>query len=110
MSPATFHILLALAEHEQHGYAISQDIESRTSGDVRLPPGTLYRTLQRMVEEGLIVEAKRRPARILDDERRRYYRITPAGTAAARAEMARLADLMRLAKSRGLTPAPAPQS
>lgn len=106
MSPATFHILVALAESEQHGYAISQDIETRTAGEVRLPPGTLYRTLQRMVEDGLIVETKRRPARVLDDERRRYYRITPMGTAAARAETARLADLVRLAKSRGLTPAP----
>jgi DNA-binding PadR family transcriptional regulator len=107
MSPATFHILVALAEGERHGYAISQDIETRTDGEVRLPPGTLYRTLQRMVEDGLIVETKRRPARLLDDERRRYYRITPDGTAAARAEIARLTDLVRLAKSRGLAPATA---
>jgi DNA-binding PadR family transcriptional regulator len=100
---ATFHILLALAGGDQHGYAIIQDVEARTSGDLRLSAGTLYRSLARMVEQGLIVEvAKRRTT--ADDERRRYYRITPFGTAVARAEMRRLTELVRLARASGLTP------
>jgi DNA-binding PadR family transcriptional regulator len=106
LSPATFHILLALAGEEHHGYAISQDVEARTAGAVRLGPATLYRTLQRMVEDGLIAESRSRRGRVLD-ERRRYYRITALGTAAARAEAARLADLVRLARARGLPPLPA---
>src|SRR5688572_20194837 len=103
LPPATFHILLALAGEERHGYAIIQDVEARTDGDLRLSAGTLYRSLARMVEQGLIVEvAKRRTA--ADDERRRYYRITPFGTAVARAEMRRLTQLVRLARATGLTP------
>jgi DNA-binding PadR family transcriptional regulator len=103
LPPATFHILLALAGEDRHGYAIIQDVEARTSGELRLSAGTLYRSLARMVEQGLIVEvAKRRTA--ADDERRRYYRITPFGTAVARAEMRRLTQLVRLARATGLTP------
>src|SRR5215203_5245944 len=103
LPPATLHILLALAEGERHGYAIIQDVEARTSGEMRLSAGTLYRSIARMVEQGLIVEvAKRRTA--ADDERRRYYRITPFGTAVARAEMRRLSELVRLARRSGLTP------
>jgi DNA-binding PadR family transcriptional regulator len=103
LPPATFHILLAVAEGERHGYAIIQDVEARTDGELRLSAGTLYRSVARMVEQGLIVEvARRRTA--ADDERRRYYRITPFGTAVARAEMRRLAQLLRLARARGLTP------
>jgi DNA-binding PadR family transcriptional regulator len=100
---ATFHILLALTGEDRHGYAIIQDVEARTSGELRLSAGTLYRSIARMVEQGLIVEvAKRRtPA---DDERRRYYRITPFGTAVARAEMRRLTQLVRLARATGLSP------
>jgi DNA-binding PadR family transcriptional regulator len=103
LPPATFHILLALASEERHGYAIIQDVEAGTDGDLRLSAGTLYRSIARMVEQGLITEVARRrtPA---DDERRRYYRITPFGTAVARAEMARLTQLVRLAKASGLTP------
>jgi DNA-binding PadR family transcriptional regulator len=103
LPPATFHILLAVAEGERHGYAIIQDVEARTDGELRLSAGTLYRSVARMVEQGLIAEVARRrtPA---DDERRRYYRITPFGTAVARAEMRRLAQLLRLARARGLTP------
>lgn len=106
LPPATFHILLALVDQDRHGYAIIQDVEARTDGELRLSAGTLYRSVARMVEQGLIVEAARRPAARLDDERRRYYRITPFGTAVARAEMARLARLLRLARARGLTPEP----
>ncbi len=101
---ATFHILVSLAEEERHGYAIIQDIEARTSGELRLSPGTLYRSIQRMLEQGLLVESRRRPARALDDERRRYYRITPLGVAAARAEMRRMTQLVRLGRDRGLEP------
>jgi DNA-binding PadR family transcriptional regulator len=101
---ATFHILVALAEEDRHGYAILQDVAARTDGAVRLGAGTLYRSIQRMLEEGLIVELQERPAPELDDERRRYYRITPFGTAVARAEARRLADLVRLARAAGLAP------
>jgi DNA-binding PadR family transcriptional regulator len=104
LPPATFHILMSLADEERHGYAIIQDVEERTEGELRLSAGTLYRSIQRMLEQGLIVESRRRPARALDDERRRYYRITPAGLAAARAEMRRLTKLVRLGRARGLTP------
>jgi DNA-binding PadR family transcriptional regulator len=104
LPPAAFHILLSLAEADRHGYAIIQDVEARTDGELRLSAGTLYRSIQRMLEQGLIVEPRTRPARALDDERRRYYRITPFGTAVARAETRRLARLVRLARARGLTP------
>jgi len=106
LPPATFHILLALAPGERHGYAIIQDVEASTNGDLRLSAGTLYRSIARMVEQGLIAEvARRRTA--ADDERRRYYRLTPYGTAVARAETARLTQLVRLARANGLTPHPA---
>ena len=104
LPPATFHILMSLAESERHGYAIIQDVEARTEGELRLSPGTLYRSIQRMLQQGLIVESRRRPPAPLDDARRRYYRITPLGTATARAEMRRLTQLVRLARARGLTP------
>lgn len=106
LPPATFHILLALASEDRHGYAIIQDVEARTNGELRMSAGTLYRSIARMVEQGLIVEvAKRRTA--ADDERRRYYRITTFGTAVARVEMRRLTQLVRLARATGLTPATA---
>lgn len=104
LPPATLHILLALSDGERHGYGIIQDVEARTDGELRLSAGTLYRSIARMVEQGLIVEvAKRRT--VADDERRRYYRITPFGTAVARAELRRLEQLVRLARERGLRPA-----
>src|SRR6267142_4483538 len=87
---ATFQILLALAEDDRHGYAIIQDVAARTGGELKLSAGTLYRSIQRMLEQGLIVETRERPAPEDDDERRRYYRITPFGTAVARAEARRL--------------------
>ena len=106
LPPATFHILLALTNDVRHGYAIIQDVAIRTNGELRLSAGTLYRSVARMVEQGLITEtAKRRT--VADDERRRYYRITPFGTAVARAEMRRLTDLVRLARASGLKPRPA---
>jgi len=104
LPPATFHILLSLSEEDRHGYAILQDVASRTRGAVKLGAGTLYRSIQRMLEQGLVEETRERPAPEEDDERRRYYRITPRGTAVARAEARRLATLVELARSSGLVP------
>lgn len=104
LPPATLHILLALADEDRHGYAIIQDVEARTGGELRLSAGTLYRSVARMVEQGLIAEVTPRRTRA-DDERRRYYRITPFGTAVARADLRRLAQLVRLGRARGLAPA-----
>lgn len=101
---ATFHILLALAAEDRHGYGIIQDIAARTGGQLRLSPGTLYRSIQRMLEQGLIEETDERPAPELDDERRRYYRLTQRGRTVARAEASRLAGLVRLARAQGLVP------
>jgi DNA-binding PadR family transcriptional regulator len=101
LPPVTFHVLVALAEEELHGYAIIQDVATRTGGQVQLGAGTLYRSIHRMLEQGLVVEARRRPAPELDDERRRYYRITPFGTAVARAEARRLSQLLELARAKG---------
>jgi DNA-binding PadR family transcriptional regulator len=101
---ATFHILLSVAEQERHGYRIIQDVAARTGGELRLSAGTLYRSIQRMLEDGLIEEVRERPAPELDDERRRYYRITSFGTAVARAEVRRLAELVKLARARGWAP------
>ena len=103
LPPTTFHILLALFEEERHGYAIIQDVEARTEGELRLSAGTLYRTIARLVEQGLIAEVnRRRPAG--DDPRRRYYRLTPFGVAVARAETRRLSQLVRMARAKGLKP------
>lgn len=104
LPPATFHILLALAEEDRHGYAIIQDVEARTGGELRLSAGTLYRSVQRMLEQGLIVETRERPAPEEDDERRRYYRISPLGTAVAKAEGRRLSELVRMARDVGFVP------
>jgi DNA-binding PadR family transcriptional regulator len=101
---ATFHILVALAHEDRHGYAIMLDVEKRTDGELRLSAGTLYRSIQRMLEQGLITETSERPAPELDDERRRYYRITPFGAAVARAETQRMANLVRMARVEGLSP------
>jgi DNA-binding PadR family transcriptional regulator len=99
---ATFHILLALAKEDRHGYAVIQDVEQRTGGEIRLSAGTLYRSIQRMLEQGLLRETRDRPAPELDDERRRYYRITPFGQAVARAEAHRMSELVRMARAQGL--------
>ena len=104
LPPATFHILLALADDDRHGYAIIQEVAVRTGGELRLSAGTLYRSIQRMLEQGLIVETRDRPAPELDDERRRYYRIAPFGTAVARAEARRLTQLVKLARVSGFLP------
>lgn len=98
---ATFHILLSLAEEDRHGYAIIQDVANRTNGALRLSAGTLYRSIQRMLEQGLLIETQERPDPQLDDERRRYYRITKFGKAVARAETARLSELVKFARASG---------
>ncbi len=104
LSPAVFHILLAVARDELHGYGIIQDVAARTGGSITLSPGTLYRSIQRMLEQGLIEESSERPAPEFDDERRRYYRITKWGTRVARAEAERLSRLLHLARAQGLMP------
>jgi DNA-binding PadR family transcriptional regulator len=101
---ATFHILLALADEDRHGYAIIQDVAARTGGELTLSAGTLYRSIQRMLEQGLLVETRERPAPEDDDERRRYYRITPFGTVVARAEARRLTQLVKMARAAGFAP------
>jgi DNA-binding PadR family transcriptional regulator len=110
LQPATFHILMALSEEDRHGYAIIQDIAARTDGAIRLSAGTLYRSLQRMLEQGLIEETEDRPAPDEDDERRRYYRMTTFGATVARAEASRLQELVRLARASGFVPRSAPRS
>jgi DNA-binding PadR family transcriptional regulator len=104
LPPVTFHILVALADEDRHGYAIMQDVAARTDGALKLGAGTLYRSVQRMLEQGLIAEVSARPAPELDDERRRYYRITPFGRSVARAEARRLAQMLKLARASGFAP------
>lgn len=104
LPPATFHILIALADGDRHGYAIIQDVAASTNGELRLSPGTLYRSIQRMLEQGVIVETRERPEPEEDDERRRYYRLTPFGEEVARAEARRLTQLVKLARQSGFAP------
>ena len=104
LQPAVLHILMALAEDDRHGYAIIQNVAERTGGGVRLSAGTLYRSIQRMLEEGLLVEIDDRPDPEEDDERRRYYRITRLGRNVARAEAQRLIDLVKMARASGFVP------
>ena len=104
LPPVTFHILVALADEDRHGYAIMQDAAQRTDGTIKLGAGTLYRSVQRMLEQGLISEISTRPAPEMDDERRRYYRITPFGRTVAKAEARRLAQMLKLARASGFAP------
>ena len=97
-----FHILLTLAEGDRHGYSIGKEVEEATGGAIRLGPGTLYGLLKQMVDDGWIAEVRSGPD---DDPRRRYYRLTPRGRRIAQAEAERLADLVRVARSRRLLPA-----
>src|SRR5256885_17169395 len=90
LRPVEFHILLALAADERHGYGLLQAVASLTDGELQLEPGTLYRALHRMLKDGWVAESARRPAADQDDERRRYYRLTPAGRPVASAEAHRL--------------------
>jgi DNA-binding PadR family transcriptional regulator len=97
LSAAFFHILLSLGEGERHGYALKREISLRTCGKLKLGPGVLYGSINKMLELGLIEESDERPDPHLDDERRRYYRITNHGRKAARAEAVRMRELVQLA-------------
>jgi DNA-binding PadR family transcriptional regulator len=101
LSPAVFHILLALADEDRHGYAIMQDVEARTDGMVRIGPGMLYGSIKWLLADGYIEPAARRRQA---DERRRLYRLTPAGRALLKAEAARLEAAVSLARSRRVLP------
>src|SRR5438132_7964595 len=98
LTPAVFHILLALADNERHGYGIMQEIGRRTDGKLRMGPGTLYGSIKRMLADGLIEESGERPDPALDDERRRYYRLTDFGRRVAQAEAQRLEQVVRIAQ------------
>ncbi len=100
MTPPVFHILLSLAEEERHGYGIMQDVAEQTGGALQLGPGTLYGCLKRMLAAGLVEESDERPDPALDDERRRYYRMTPLGRRTVRAEAQRLAGAVTVAMAR----------
>jgi len=102
LTPAVFHILLALADGESHGYGIMQDVERFTNGETRLGPGTLYRSIQRMLVDGLIEELAISLHDETDEDRRRYYRLTPKGLSVATREAERLADLVDAARHRDL--------
>jgi DNA-binding PadR family transcriptional regulator len=100
----TFHILVSLADQDRHGYAIMCDVRDRTDGALRLSPSTLYASIRRLLEKGLIEELAERPDPEHDDERRRYYRLTPLGRAVAKAEARRLERLLADARATGLLP------
>jgi len=102
LTPAVFHILLALSEGERHGYAIMQEVAADTNGSLQLGPGTLYGCLKRMLSARLVEESDERPDPALDDERRRYYRITDLGARALRAEGERLASAVSAARAKRL--------
>jgi DNA-binding PadR family transcriptional regulator len=104
LPPATFHILVALADDDRHGYAIMQEVAGRTNGALKLSAGTLYRSIQRMLEQGLVTEVGTPAKSLSDDERRRYYRITAFGRAVATAEAQRLAQMVALARASGFAP------
>ena len=100
LTPPVFHILLALADGEKHGYAIMKDVEAQTSGQLKMGPGTLYGSIKRMLAGGLIAETDERPDMALDDERRRYYRLTTQGQAVVAAESRRLALAVKVAQQK----------
>ena len=104
LSPQVFHILVALADRDQHGYSIMQDVELRTGGELRLSPGTLYGSIKRMLEQGLVAELRRRDRPDESDERRRYYRLTPLGRKVVKAEALRMSELIEQARAHGLVP------
>lgn len=102
LTPAMFHILLALADKDRHGYEIMREVDERSEGEVRIGPGTLYGSIKRMLNDDLIEELEERPDPELDDERRRYYRLTDLGRRIAIAEAKRLEKLVKSARSKKL--------
>ena len=107
LAPVTFHMLLLLGEGERHGYALKREMAKRTQGKLNPGPGVLYGAINKMLEQGLIVESEERPVSHLDDERRRYYRITPFGRRVAQAEAARMRELVEMAEVNLGLPEPA---
>jgi DNA-binding PadR family transcriptional regulator len=107
LSPTIFHMLLALGEGERHGYALKREILHHTGGKLNLGSGALYGSINKMLEQGLIVESDERPVSHLDDERRRYYRITPFGRMVAKAEAVRMRELVEMAEANLGLPEPA---
>ena len=106
LRPVEFEILLALAQGERHGYAIIREVEERSEGAIRLETGTLYRALHRLVQGGIVTPIERRATDESDDERRRYYALTPQGRRVAAAEAARMARLVAAAQAAQLIPSP----
>ena len=104
LRPVEFHILLALAAEERHGYGLLQEVASLTEGELQLEPGTLYRALHRMLKDGWVAESARRPAADQDDERRRYYRMTDFGRDVAHAEAKRMETALGMARAKSLIP------
>ena len=104
LTPAVFHILLALAGGERHGYGIMSEVAQATEGQIKLGPGTLYGTIKRLLDSELIAESDDRPDPQMDDERRRYYKLTPLGRRVIQAEVERYARMVHLARSNGLFP------
>lgn len=104
LQTAVFHILVALADRDRHGYSIMQDVDARTNGQVKLSAGTLYSSIRRMLEQGLIEELAESPDPSSNDERRRYYRLTKFGRRVAAAEAARLEEILAQARATGLIP------
>jgi DNA-binding PadR family transcriptional regulator len=100
LTPAVLHILLALSDGEKHGYAIMQEVEAMTDGDLTMGPGTLYGTIKRMLKANLIEESDERPDPDMDDKRRRYYRVTGFGQQVVSAEASRLSRLVNIAQSK----------
>jgi DNA-binding PadR family transcriptional regulator len=107
LTPAVFHILLALAENDRHGYEIMKEVETATSGVVKMGPGTLYGTIKRLLEQKLISESGERPDPDEDDERRRYYRLTALGRSVLATEARRYEQLLKAARSKGVKFSPA---
>ena len=106
LTPAMFHILLALGEGDRHGYSIMQEVTARSDGQVRLGPGTLYGAIKRMIQGGLIEESDERPDPELDDEQRRYYRLTDFGQQVLKAEVRRISEMVSVAQRKRLIPKP----
>ena len=108
LTPAVLEIMVALGNEERHGYAIMRELRRRTDGVRPLAPPTLYRSLKQMEERGWVVESEERPEPSLDDERRRYYRLTDLGRRVALAELERLEGLVRAGRSKGFVPSTRP--
>ena len=104
LRPSVFHILLALSDGDLHGYGIMQEVADHTAGQIKLGPGTLYGAIKRLLSDGLIVEADERPDPELDDERRRYYRLTDFGQKVLRAEVQRISQMVSVAQRKRLIP------